>query len=143
MRILRQEETIQIAQHNLLRKWNSGEGGLAHASPSQLTLPRSLRFLTGGYKAQTVQISCQCPFLVQFPKPAECAGDINFQTMSQFPVPDDVWYVLPIALFTERTAVKVFPSSRRRMSRFEKYREAWDYIRNPAAAELPLGGAAL
>ena len=40
-------------------------------------------------------------------------------------VPEDAWYVVPIEVFETRTAVKFFPTSKRRMSRFEKYREAW------------------
>jgi hypothetical protein len=43
--------------------------------------------------------------------------DIDF--IVGYVVPDDVWYVLPIALFANIGAVKVFPSSRRRMSKFE------------------------
>ena len=62
-------------------------------------------------------------------------NDIDF--IVGYVVPDNAWYVIPIAVFAERTAVKVFPSSRRRMSRFEKYREAWDYLRNPqSVAEM-------
>ena len=49
--------------------------------------------------------------------------DIDF--IVGYVVPDNVWYVLPIDIFSERGTVKVFPSSRRRMSRFETYREAW------------------
>ena len=44
-------------------------------------------------------------------------------------VPDNVWYVIPIQEFAEKTTVKVFPSSKRRMSRYEKYREAWEHFR--------------
>ena len=52
------------------------------------------------------------------------ARDIDF--IVGYVVPDDVWYVFPIQLFgRKRGAVKVFPSSRRRMSRFETYRDAW------------------
>jgi hypothetical protein len=40
-------------------------------------------------------------------------------------VPEDVWYVVPIAVFGAIRAMKFFPSSKRRMSRYEKYREAW------------------
>jgi hypothetical protein len=56
--------------------------------------------------------------------------DIDF--IIGYVVPDDVWYIIPIAEFADKTTVKVFPSSRRRMSRFEMYRDAWDYLRNPA-----------
>jgi hypothetical protein len=57
------------------------------------------------------------------------AQDIDF--LVGYVVPDDVWYVLPIELFRTIGAAKVFPSSKRRMSRFEKYREAWHYFRTP------------
>jgi hypothetical protein len=56
------------------------------------------------------------------------ARDIDF--IVGYVVPDDVWYVIPIAAYAERTTIKVFPSSKRRMSRYEKYREAWGYMRN-------------
>lgn len=58
--------------------------------------------------------------------------DIDF--IVGYVVPDDVWYVIPIEAYGERTTIKVFPSSRRRMSRFEIYRDAWDYMRSPEAA---------
>jgi hypothetical protein len=57
------------------------------------------------------------------------AKDIDF--IVGYVVPDDVWYVIPIEVFKDITTVKVFPSSRRRMSRYEKYRDAWDYFREP------------
>ena len=57
------------------------------------------------------------------------AKDIDF--IIGYVVPDDVWYIIPIAEFADKTTVKVFPSSRRRMSRFEMYRDAWDYLREP------------
>ena len=57
------------------------------------------------------------------------ARDIDF--IVGYVVPDDVWYIIPIAEFATKTTVKVFPSSRRRMSRFEKYREAWRLLACP------------
>jgi hypothetical protein len=51
------------------------------------------------------------------------AADIDF--FVAYIVPEDVWYVVPIAVFSAIRAVKFFPSSKRRMSRYEKYREAW------------------
>jgi len=61
--------------------------------------------------------------------------DIDF--LVGYVVPDNVWYVIPIEVFLNIGCVKVFPSSKRRMSRYEKYREAWDYFRPEAA---PTGG---
>jgi len=51
------------------------------------------------------------------------SADIDF--LVAYIVPEDVWYVLPIEIFAGISGAKIFPSSRRRMSRFEKYREAW------------------
>ena len=56
--------------------------------------------------------------------------DIDF--IVGYVVPDNAWYVIPIEVFKDITSVKVFPSSKRRMSRYEKYREAWDYLRETA-----------
>ena len=55
------------------------------------------------------------------------AKDIDF--LVAYVVPENVWYVLPIALFENIRGVKMFPSSKRRMSKFEKYREAWELIK--------------
>ena len=56
--------------------------------------------------------------------------DIDF--LVAYIVPVDAWYVLPIHLFLRIAGVKLFPSSHRRMSRFEKYREAWSLMTDPA-----------
>jgi hypothetical protein len=58
--------------------------------------------------------------------------DIDF--IVGYVVPDDVWYVIPIEAYAGITSIKVFPSSKRRMSKFEKYRDAWDYM---SAVERP------
>jgi hypothetical protein len=58
--------------------------------------------------------------------------DIDF--FVAYVVPEDVWYVLPIEVFTTIRSVKVFPASTRLRSRFEKYRNAWDYFRVPMAS---------
>ena len=55
--------------------------------------------------------------------------DIDF--LVAYIVPEDVWYVFPIQLFKGITGARLFPSSRRRMSRYEKYREAWSLMTAP------------
>jgi hypothetical protein len=60
--------------------------------------------------------------------------DIDF--IVGYVVPDDVWYVIPIEAYADITTIKVFPSSKRRMSKFEKYRDAWDYMRAVEAPEF-------
>jgi PD-(D/E)XK nuclease superfamily protein len=54
------------------------------------------------------------------------SADIDF--LVAYIVPEDVWYILPIEIFAGISGAKIFPSSRRRMSRFEKYREAWSLM---------------
>ena len=56
--------------------------------------------------------------------------DIDF--LVAYIVPEDVWYVLPIEIFAGISSAKLFPNSRRRTSRFEKYREAWSLMTDPA-----------
>jgi hypothetical protein len=43
-------------------------------------------------------------------------------------VPLEVWYVIPIEAFAGIKSIKVFPASRRRRSKHEKYREAWGWM---------------
>lgn len=43
-------------------------------------------------------------------------------------VPEDIWYVVPVEAFQEFTSMKLFPSSKRRRSRHEQYREAWCWL---------------
>jgi hypothetical protein len=43
-------------------------------------------------------------------------------------VPEDLWYVLPITVFRGIKGMKLFPSSRRRISKYEVYREAWGFL---------------
>lgn len=40
-------------------------------------------------------------------------------------VPADAWYVFPVEEFRKYKSMKLFPASRRRKSKFEKFREAW------------------
>jgi len=61
------------------------------------------------------------------------AADIDF--LIAYIAPEDVWYVLPIEVFQKIKSVKFFPSSRRRMSKFEKYREAWCLLACPQDGE--------
>jgi hypothetical protein len=44
-------------------------------------------------------------------------------------VPEDAWYVVPVEVFQTIKSMKLFPASRRRRSRFEKYREAWGWMK--------------
>jgi hypothetical protein len=41
-------------------------------------------------------------------------------------VPEDLWYVVPVSVFRRIKGMKLFPGSRRRRSKFEAFREAWE-----------------
>src|SRR6185437_927378 len=40
-------------------------------------------------------------------------------------VPEEAWYVFPVSVVQGVRSLKLFPRSRKRRSRFERYREAW------------------
>ena len=46
-----------------------------------------------------------------------------------FIVPLDIWYVFPPSAFETITAVHLFPQCKRKTSKYERYREAWDLFR--------------
>jgi hypothetical protein len=46
-----------------------------------------------------------------------------------FVVPENVWYVFPVRALGGMRFLKLFPGSRKRRSKVEKYREAWEYLR--------------
>ena len=43
-------------------------------------------------------------------------------------VPLDIWYVFPPSAFVNMTSVHLFPNSNQKRSRFEQYREAWEWV---------------
>lgn len=49
--------------------------------------------------------------------------------------PEDAWYVFPPEVFRGRRSVKLFGGSKRRRSKFEKYREAWWVLEGTSAAK--------
>jgi len=44
--------------------------------------------------------------------------------------PEDAWYVFPVRVIQRMKSLKLFPGSRKKRSRFEKYREAWGILRD-------------
>jgi hypothetical protein len=41
----------------------------------------------------------------------------------------NAWYVMPVRVVEELKSLKLYPESRGRRSRFEKWREAWEVLR--------------
>jgi hypothetical protein len=52
-------------------------------------------------------------------------GKDEIDLLVAYVVPEDAWYVFPVREFRKYKAMKLFPRSKRRKSKFEKFREAW------------------
>jgi len=59
------------------------------------------------------------------------ARDVD--VIAAYLVPKDLWYIVPIEACTCKN-LWFYPSKSPKGSRFEKYREAWDYLRATAVA---------
>ncbi len=53
----------------------------------------------------------------------------DIDALVAYVVPEDAWYVFPAAVFGRLRSMKLFPGSRKKRSRFEPYREAWEILR--------------
>ena len=49
--------------------------------------------------------------------------------LAAYVVPAEAWYLFPVEEFRKYKSMKLFPASRRRRSKFEKFREAWWMVR--------------
>lgn len=59
----------------------------------------------------------------RFIKRAYSRRDIDL--LAAYVVPCDAWYLLPVAAFSPRKTVRLFPHRRPRQAQFERFREAW------------------
>jgi PD-(D/E)XK nuclease superfamily protein len=55
-------------------------------------------------------------------------GVDEIDVLVAYVVPENAWYVFPVEEFRKYKSMKLFPASRRRRSRFEKFREAWGVV---------------
>ena len=46
-------------------------------------------------------------------------------------MPENAWYVFPVAVIGVRTCIKLFTQHRKTRSRFEEFREAWHLMSDP------------
>jgi hypothetical protein len=60
------------------------------------------------------------------------AAEIDF--LVAYIVAPQLWYILPVSLFTRIAHVKLHPFREKPVSRYEMYREAWDSMRPPESA---------
>jgi len=49
----------------------------------------------------------------------------EIDVLAAYVVPVGAWYLFPVEEFRKYKSMKLFPQSRRRTSKFEKFREAW------------------
>ena len=70
----------------------------------------------GGYSFHTHGHSLQ----------AYLRDEIDF--LVAYVVPVGAWYVFPVEAVQGLRSLKLFPGSRRKRSKYEKYREAWDLM---------------
>ncbi len=53
----------------------------------------------------------------------------NIDALVAYVAPENAWYVLPVKVVRRLRSLKLFTASRRKRSKFEKYREAWWVLR--------------
>jgi len=56
-------------------------------------------------------------------------GADQIDVLVAYVVPESAWYVLPVRVIRRMRTLKLFSGSRKRRSKFEKYREAWGFLR--------------
>lgn len=54
------------------------------------------------------------------------AAEIDF--LVAYIVPEDIWYVFPPSAFQTMKSLRLFPQRKQKVSKFEKYREAWGLL---------------
>src|SRR5579863_1162590 len=55
-------------------------------------------------------------------------GTDEIDVLAAYVVPVGAWYLFPVEEFRKYRSMKLFPESRRRKSKFEKFREAWELV---------------
>ncbi len=62
------------------------------------------------------------------------ADQIDF--LAVYVIPEDVWYIIPISALSGTYHAYLNPHPRRVPGKFEKYREAWDLLRQPGRFDI-------
>lgn len=55
-------------------------------------------------------------------------GADEIEVLAAYVVPVGAWYLFPVEEFRKYRSMKLFPESRRRRSKFERFREAWWFL---------------
>ncbi len=62
------------------------------------------------------------------------ASEIDF--LAVYVIPEDIWYIIPISTLAGAYHAFLNPHPRRGVGKFEKYREAWDLLRQPGRFDI-------
>jgi hypothetical protein len=57
------------------------------------------------------------------------AKDID--ALGAYARPERAWYVFPVRVVERLKGLKLYPASRKKRSKYEKYREGWEILRKP------------
>jgi hypothetical protein len=63
----------------------------------------------------------------------EAYGEDEIDVLVAYAAPEDAWYVFPVQVVQGLRSLKLFPRSRRKRSKYEKYREAWERMAGAVA----------
>ena len=77
---------------------------------------------TGSLHQGAYRIWCSCS-CTRRDRRTYTPGQIDF--LVAHVIPENAWYIFPIAVIGTRTCIKLFTHHRRSRSRYEEYREAW------------------
>jgi hypothetical protein len=62
----------------------------------------------------------------------KCYTEKEIDVLAGYAAPENAWYMFPVRVIRKVKSVKLFPGSKGKRSKFEKWREAWGVVRGKA-----------
>jgi hypothetical protein len=62
----------------------------------------------------------------------KCYTKKEIDVLAGYAAPENAWYMFPVRVIRKVKSVKLFPGSKGKRSKFEKWREAWGVVRGKA-----------
>jgi hypothetical protein len=59
----------------------------------------------------------------------QCYTEKEIDALAGYAAPENAWYLFPVRVIKKVKSLKLFPGSKRKRSKFEKWREAWGVVR--------------
>ncbi|HWY22880.1 MAG TPA: group I intron-associated PD-(D/E)XK endonuclease [Candidatus Acidoferrum sp.] len=59
----------------------------------------------------------------------QCYTEKEIDALAGYAAPENAWYLFPVRVIKKVKSLKLFPGSKGRRSKFEKWREAWGVVR--------------